>query len=199
MGTEAQDQKWVVAITGGPATGKSALAARLVERFGWPLVTKDGIKETLFETLGTGDRSWSRRLSDASFALLFRVGAELVRQTRVALVEGNFREPEHFDRLGDLAQAGRARLLVIELCASVDTVRQRLAIRAANRDRHPGHLDGELVAEIPEEREASEQAGFRSSCVHWVTYDTDLLSESLLETIVAAVAARVSSMQGSRQ
>jgi predicted kinase len=192
MGRQAQDQKWVVAITGGPATGKSALAARLVERFGWPLLTKDGIKEALFDTLGTGDRAWSRRLSDASFALLFRVGTDVVRQARVTLVEGNFRAQEHFDRLIDLADMGRARLLVVELRAGTETIRQRLAARAANGNRHPGHLDRELIEEISSERATPGRATARSSRADWLTYDTDPLSDSVLEAIVSAVAARIS-------
>jgi len=47
-GVAMHEQKWIVAITGAPATGTSALAALLRSRCGWPLLTKDGIKETLF-------------------------------------------------------------------------------------------------------------------------------------------------------
>jgi predicted kinase len=187
-----QDHRWVVAITGRPATGKSALADRLAERFDWPVLTKDGIKETLFETLGTGDRSWSRRLSEASFGLMFRLGADLVRHARVTVVEGNFRTRDDFARLSALADTGRARLLVVELHAHARVIRQRLQERAGTRDRHPGHLDDELVDEIPEKQEdVSGQATDRAQSAYWLKFDTEVLDDSVLDQIASGVVARI--------
>ncbi len=51
----------IVLVTGPPASGKSFVAALVAERFGLPLIAKDAIKETLFESLGTGDVAWSQR------------------------------------------------------------------------------------------------------------------------------------------
>jgi predicted kinase len=55
----------LLVVTGAPATGKSTIATRLATTLGWPLLAKDDLKEALFDVLGTGDRQWSRRLSDA--------------------------------------------------------------------------------------------------------------------------------------
>src|SRR5262249_58176789 len=56
----------LVVVTGPPASGKSRLAEELAESLGLPLVTKDGIKETLFDTLGPGDQAWSSGLVEAA-------------------------------------------------------------------------------------------------------------------------------------
>ena len=52
----------LVVVAGPPGTGKTTLAAKIAEDFRLPLITKDGIKESLFDSLGTGDREWSRKL-----------------------------------------------------------------------------------------------------------------------------------------
>ena len=192
------EQKWIVAIAGAPATGKSALAALLRARFGWPLLTKDGIKETLFETLGAGDRAWSRRLSDASFELLFRFAADLIRDAPVSVLEGNFRAPAHLERLRDLADAHGTRLLIVDLHAEASVTRQRLRARAIDGVRHPGHLDRELAAQ-PELAAASDIAGAdpvsvtepRESGDVWLRRDTSVLDDAVLDAIASAVAVRI--------
>src|ERR1700683_3060087 len=50
-------------LTGAPASGKTQLAGRLVERYGACGCSKDEIKELLFDHLGERDAAWSGRLS----------------------------------------------------------------------------------------------------------------------------------------
>ena len=161
----------LIAITGLPASGKSTLARELARRLRAPVLAKDSIKEPLLDVLGHGDRAHSRRLSDASFAVLFALAREMLAhlasgtaahvgpgpaaprapaqptgsaQPPVLILEGNFRPGEHeapFERL--LSQG--ARLVQIE-CRVEESVRaQRLRHRASDPARHSGHADAELV------------------------------------------------------
>ena len=57
-------------VSGPPVAGKTTLARRLAAEFGLPLINKDGIKELLFDTVGTHDYAWSQNLGRASIALL---------------------------------------------------------------------------------------------------------------------------------
>jgi predicted kinase len=184
------EQKWIIAITGAPATGKSALASLLRSRCGWPLLTKDGIKETLFETLGAGDRAWSRRLSDASFELLFQFAAEIITDAPVSVLEGNFRVPGHFERLRNLANANGARLMIVELHALPAIIEQRLLQRASDGARHPGHLDRDLAVEIPVAPAVpSASVELRASAdISW-RHDTSVLDDAALNAIASAVVA----------
>jgi len=63
----------LVIILGRPASGKTTLARRLAGDLSVPILSKDDIKEALFEVLGFGDREHSRRLSDACFAAQLRL------------------------------------------------------------------------------------------------------------------------------
>ncbi len=101
----APDPPRLLLLTGAPATGKTRLAAALATRRGACLCSKDEIKELLFDALGTGGADYSRRLSDASFALLFALLPRLLRPGRLLLLEGNFRPGRH--EAADRTRAGR--------------------------------------------------------------------------------------------
>ena len=85
----------LILITGLPGTGKSTLARSLARHLGVPLICKDTIKEPLLDLLGTADRSGSRRLSDASFAVMFALARDCLRAGTDVILEGNFRSGEH--------------------------------------------------------------------------------------------------------
>jgi predicted kinase len=68
-------QRGVFVITGLPAAGKTTLARSLARELAAPLLSKDAIKEPLLDVLGVDGRAASRRLSNASFAVLFALAA----------------------------------------------------------------------------------------------------------------------------
>jgi len=138
----------VLLITGLPASGKTTLARALSERFGVPLIGKDAIKEPLLDVLGARDAAQSRRLSDASFAVLFALARELVAARVSFVLEGNFRPGEHESPLRTVLELERGAPAVSAaqiLCRVTEPVRlERLAARVGDPSRHPGHRDAEL-------------------------------------------------------
>ena len=76
----------LIVVSGAPGTGKSTLANRLAEQFALPCLTKDDIKERLFDTLGWSDRAWSQRLGAASNELLLHMAQQMmITQTHFIL------------------------------------------------------------------------------------------------------------------
>jgi predicted kinase len=131
-------------LTGAPASGKTQLAARLAQHYGACCCSKDQIKELLLDTLGEGDAQWSRRLSDASFALLFAFAPRLLAVQRLLLMEGNFRPGEHEPALAAVLSAAGAALGQVLCRADRGVCAARIAARAADPQRHPGHRDRDL-------------------------------------------------------
>ena len=131
-------------ILGSPASGKTTLARRLGSDLALPTFSKDDVKEALFDVLGTGDRGWSQRLSEASFAALARLAQTQLAIGGSCIVEGNWRAP-HAPALRGAIAAGDARAAQVWCCASPREIVRRFTMRR----RHVGHLDAEVAdAEI---------------------------------------------------
>ena len=138
----------LILVTGAPGTGKSTLAPLLAQRYRCTLIAKDAIKEALFDTLGSADAAWSRKLSDASFAAMFALAAHGIETGASLLLEGNFRQVEHERVLRALLERGPSSLKCVQILCSVPEIRrrERLLARAKAGVRHPGHDD---AAQMP--------------------------------------------------
>jgi hypothetical protein len=91
-------------------------------------------------------RSGREQLSHASFALLFAYAPRLLSAQRLLLMEANFRPGEHEAALAGLLTAGAAQLAQVLCRADAVTCAARLAARAEDPSRHPGHRDREIDA-----------------------------------------------------
>ena len=77
----------IIVVSGTPGSGKTTLARQLAIALELPLISKDVIKEALYDTLGTGDLELSRRFGAASH----RIMSALARDTGPCLLEAFFR------------------------------------------------------------------------------------------------------------
>jgi predicted kinase len=139
-------------ITGAPCSGKSTLAALLRTELRWPLLAKDAYKEALFDSLGIGDRAWSKRLSDAAYALMFQSAGELLASGCSCILEGNFRWFEQQARFAALERAHRETRRLQLFCNAPDEVLlRRYRERCETAPRHPGHVDAEAANDVEAE------------------------------------------------
>ena len=136
----------IVLVTGPPASGKSFVAALVADRVGLPLIAKDAIKETLFETLGTGDVAWSQRLGRATFALMLWALEGQLKAGRAVVAEANLAPDDARPAFRALHERLPMRPLELHCTAAEDLLLARYAARAGSR--HPGHLDEQRIADI---------------------------------------------------
>lgn len=132
----------VILIAGAPASGKTTLARTLGARLNLPVLSKDNIKETLFDALPVNGE-WSRPLGYASYRLLLRLIAEFTRGNAAFIVDNAFRAEDELDLRRTLTGAS---VLCLHCRASNATLVARAAQRVEAGDRHPSHHN----ADIPE-------------------------------------------------
>jgi predicted kinase len=132
----------IVLITGSPGAGKSTLALPLAAALGFPLLSKDHIKETLHDSLDApaGDLASSRRLGAAAMQLMWA----LAQRCPQVVLEANFL-PRHPDTRPRLDALG-ARVVEVYCQCPADEAVRRYAERAVGI--HPVHVVHELSPEV---------------------------------------------------
>lgn len=134
----------VVIVSGSPGAGKSTLAGSLARALAFPLLSKDVIKETLFDQLGhvADDESQSsRQLGGASMELLWRLAGSCPS----VVLEANFRPDSPYERE---RLVGLSRRPVEVYCRVPFAVAaERYAKRGASPHHHPVHVARTLPVE----------------------------------------------------
>ncbi|HEX9035562.1 MAG TPA: hypothetical protein VF808_01070 [Ktedonobacterales bacterium] len=113
-----------------------------------PLAHKDGIKESLYNTLGIGDRAHSRRLGAASVVVQRQLSAEFLAARVSHILECNFQETYDGRPLRQLLREQNACAAQIWLTAEQGALLERFAARAVSDVRHKGHVESDNLEEM---------------------------------------------------
>ncbi|MBN9392700.1 MAG: ATP-binding protein [Chloroflexi bacterium] len=135
----------LVIVSGPPASGKTTLARQLAHELNLPLITKDDIKESLFDSLGWQDRAWSKKLGAATYHLLYYFLEAALAGGVSLIVESNF-GPMSTSELKRLQEIYPFRPFQVMCRADGKTLVERYKARAGQR--HPGHVDFDALADI---------------------------------------------------
>jgi predicted kinase len=169
----------IIVVAGVPGSGKTSLARPLARQLEVPLVSKDVIKEALFDALGTGDLQWSQRLGRAAHRVMYAVAADLGS----AVLESHF-WPGVSE--ADLQALGRPLIQVYCRCP-IEVAVERYMRRVEAPDRHRGHL--------PEHQADEAIQGWRASEPVPLALDAPLIEVDTTGRVdVAAVAARITAL-----
>ena len=126
-----------VVVTGLPASGKTSLGRALSDSLHLPLMDKDDVLETLFDTLGANSPEDRSRLSRASDAVL----QSMALASQGAVLASFWRRP-HLSSTSGTPSEWLSTLesdAVVEVLCECDPA--VAAERFARRRRHPGHFD----------------------------------------------------------
>jgi predicted kinase len=132
-------QRSILLVSGAPASGKSTLARALAQILRYPLISKDTIKESLFDSLGTrlsadlDAPELSRLLSRAAMEMLWSLASGCPQ----VILEANFRPRSDHERERFTALEGRK--LEVYCHCTLEEASRRFRERATRTDHHPAH------------------------------------------------------------
>lgn len=154
LGERQYQGRFVILVTGIPASGKSVLAERLSADLGLPWFSKDRIKEELFDIIGFTSRQEKVKLGIASAGILYYLAEQMMQCHKSFILENNFEASSKPELVRMLERYGY-RALTLRLTGDYARIYERFVQRENSPQRHPGHVTNSRYSK--EEGAASSQ------------------------------------------
>lgn len=140
---------YCILVTGIPAAGKSTMAEAISKKLKLPVISKDTIKELLFDYIGFQSREEKVNLGIASMEIMYYVAGQLMKVGQSFILENNF---EYSSEHGIKALLAKYQysVLTITLTGNYKVIYQRFLERESSPDRHRGHVVNDCYPEKKE-------------------------------------------------
>lgn len=140
---------YCILVTGIPAAGKSTMAEVISERLKLPVISKDAIKELLFDNVGFQSRAEKVNLGIASMEIMYYTAGQLMKAGQPFILENNF-EYSSENGIKNLIEKYHFSALTIILTGDYKVIYQRFLERENSPDRHRGHVVNDCYPEKKE-------------------------------------------------
>lgn len=137
---------YCILVTGIPASEKSTLADFLAERLKLPVISKDRLKELMYDTIGFRSREEKVRLGTAAMEIMYDMAERLMKCGLPFILENNF---ENASKEGLMTLLGKyaCPALTITLTGDYERIWQRFVERNHSPERHRGHVVNDCYPE----------------------------------------------------
>ncbi len=133
-------EKKIVMITGGPGTGKSYMAKRIMETVkGLTFLSYDTVKEHNFDKFGFNDEKEKEELNRFSLTEFYLYVKKAMENSESILTEYPFYQ-RHGEKLEELIEKNGYQAYTLYLYGEWETIYRRGILRDGDGKRHPGHL-----------------------------------------------------------
>lgn len=131
----------VIGLTGMVGSGKSALAKRLHNSFGWEWLASDQIRKEiagvpLFERPDpeTRKKLYTREMTDSTYATMIETGSRMIDLGKTVILDATFSSKHHRDLLADLSMNKETGYFLLETYAPEEVLKERLQRRDTHDD-----------------------------------------------------------------
>ena len=136
---------YCILVTGMPAAGKSTMAEAIAEQLKLPVISKDSIKEFLFDHVGFRSREEKVNLGIASMEIMYYIAGQLMKAGNPFILENNFESTEC--GIKALLDQYQYSALTITMTGDYKVIYQRFLERDLSPERHRGHVVNDCYPE----------------------------------------------------
>jgi len=137
---------YCILVTGIPASGKSTMAKQLAELLSIPVISKDKIKELLFDNVGFNSREEKVKLGIASMNIMYYMAEQLMKLKQPFVLENNF-EYTSKEGLDDILEKNSYKAITLTLTGDYEKIYDRFVERNDSIERHRGHVVNDCYPE----------------------------------------------------
>lgn len=140
----------LIIILGVSASGKTSISKSIANKTGLPLVSRDCIKEIIFDEAGWKDRKWSMTVGRAGFSIVDYIVEEQLKNGNSLIVESPFNPQFENAKFQKWQKLYNVNIVQILCHADTDVLIKRFEERSLSSERHPGHVDSGNIEEFRE-------------------------------------------------
>ncbi len=135
-----------ILVTGIPAAGKSTMAKYLAKELKIPMISKDQIKEILFDDLGFCSREEKVKEGIAAMHIMYYMAEQMMKVNKSFILENNF-EFISKEELMELLEKYGYQAVTVTMTGNYNVIYQRFLERNESPERHRGHVVNDCYPE----------------------------------------------------
>ncbi len=148
--------KFIILISGIPGVGKTTLAQYLNKQLKIPMVSKDIVKEKLYDTIGFKSRDEKVKLGIGAMEVMYHFADNCLNIDIPIILENNF-ENISKPKLLELIKKHNCKVLNLILNGDPEVIYERFIERDLSPKRHRGHV---INTQYPEPEGEQEKQTF---------------------------------------
>lgn len=130
---------YCILIAGMPATGKTSFARWLGNEWKLPYLSKDSVKEILFDEVGFQSRAEKVALGVAAMKILYYFAESQMMAGKPFILENNF-EDSSVEGIAGLIKKYEYKPVTVMFDGDIEVICQRFIERDRQPERHRGHV-----------------------------------------------------------
>ncbi len=146
------NEMFCILVSGVPASGKTRFASFLSKKLAMPMMSKDIIKEKLFDTVGFNSRDEKVKLGVGSMEILYYFAEQMMCIGKPFILENNF-ENASVKGIEELLNKYNYTPVNVCLTGDLEAIYARFAERETSPFRHRGHVVNTNYPEVETEKQ----------------------------------------------